>query len=120
MKRRKELSNALHRVKDKILEARKDGVSLVTVVKQEEVKAEEPEHWDEKQTSGPGIIRRIAHMFVMTSRKSRGAGAPAPPFFSWRQTLWTWVGTFLTLLALTGCSHLLTENYGPEYGLALG
>jgi hypothetical protein len=72
------------------------------------------------QTRCTAIWKRVAQKAVTTWKKCRGSNAQPPPPFNWRQTAWSFVGTFVTLMFLTLINKTMTEKFGSEYGIVLG
>mmetsp|Transcript_28733 Transcript_28733/g.47562 ORF Transcript_28733/g.47562 Transcript_28733/m.47562 type:complete len:603 (-) Transcript_28733:147-1955(-) len=62
----------------------------------------------------------IARKLKMMANKSRGANIRAPPVFSWEATLWSFVGTLVTLLILLNINEQIKKTYGQKYELTLG
>mmetsp|Transcript_37540 Transcript_37540/g.79160 ORF Transcript_37540/g.79160 Transcript_37540/m.79160 type:complete len:512 (-) Transcript_37540:1674-3209(-) len=69
----------------------------------------------EASPSGKTLKSRIIMMF----RKWKGANNEPPPPFTTKESIWTFCGCFLTLLALLNFSDAITKR-NPDLGLVLG
>jgi HPP family len=132
--RHSELSSALHRVRDKVLELKRQGLDLKEYVDKnsgggtsevlEDTAASDHGLRQRKPRAALKAIKKAAEAaraeLATSIRKAKGAGAPIPPGYSWRQTLVTFVGSLTTLLAITSLSDRVQTMWGPDYGMVLG
>lgn len=63
------------------------------------------EHSWEDRHCDCGCLTAVTTKLTTVARKARGGGMAIPPPMTSQQALWTWVGTFLTLLVLSGIDH---------------
>jgi hypothetical protein len=133
--RHAELSSALHRVRRKVLALHRQGFDLKAYVDQRATGGGGGAEAGEYAAADDGLRRRkpSAAMKAMREatksttaaittsvRKAKGAGAPIPPVYSWKQSLLTFFGSFVTLLAITSLSDHFQTMWGPDYGIVLG
>jgi len=52
-------------------------------------------------------------------RKCKGGNGHPPPAFGWRQSMWTFLGVFLSI-SMIRTTDLATRALGPEYAVPLG
>lgn len=120
--RRHELSDALRRVKRKIVHARQMSVDLGTLVQDEaprkHIDAQQALAWHEtkfREIYGAFITKLLSIM-----KKTKGAGVLPPPRFTIRQSCHTFVATFATLLVLTRLQVYFLNKYGTNQSFELG
>jgi hypothetical protein len=68
------------------------------------------EHSWEDRHCDCGCLTAVATKLTTVARKARGGGSVIPPPMTTQQALWTWLGTFLTLLVLSGIDHGLVTT----------
>jgi hypothetical protein len=132
MQRREELRDTMRRVRNKLLYILKMGMTLEDLVKYEEDKKIQQDDDDdddsisksEKSMSNydplRSLVRHTKNRLVATARKSKGSSVQPPPPFSWRQTMVTFVGCFITMIILTRLNYFLAQTRGPDYTIVLG
>ena len=139
--RKKEFSDAMHRIRLRILEARALGIPLDEIVernakkKEEEEKKDDQNEYENEIAEALGCIRDLfgefGHLlasglrllwkrFRTILRKSMGAKVQPPPAFTWIQSAHTFFGSLVTLLILTKLGDLLMKKHGPDYAIILG
>jgi len=119
--RREEMQDAIYRIKRKVLITARMGVSLEDIVKAEERKQTSSPEFGKERTSHAGqLFQAVQQRAVSTAKKCKGGGIQPPPGFTWNQTIWTFVGSFATLLMLTRLNVHVTEHYGSDYSIVLG
>jgi hypothetical protein len=131
--RHRELSSALHRVRRKVLALHRQGLDLKAFVDTHAAGGgtevgEDAAVGDGLRHRKPSAAIKAIHdatratkaALTTSVRKAKGAGAPIPPVYSWKQSLLTFVGSFVTLLAITSLSDHFQTMWGPDYGIVLG
>lgn len=136
--RRKERYNTLQRVRQKLRVLRILNMSLESFVREESHRPTTSSKLDaahqfyskiggtvtfianDSQTKAGAAWSWISQKAVTTWKKCRGANVRPPPPFTWRQTLFTFFGCFVTLAVITKINDALTNNYGSEYSIVLG
>jgi hypothetical protein len=61
----------------------------------------------------------VQHRMVTVFRKAFGGDVQPPPAMGWQQSLLTFFGCFVTLLALTRLNVHVNERLGPDYTITL-
>lgn len=98
-----------------ILDSLRDPMEMAHII------MEEGKHFaeltvQEAKTQQKFITRKLKRM----ARKSRGANIRAPPAFTWEATMWSFVGTLLSLLILLNVNEQIKKTYGSKFELTLG
>ena len=115
--RHKELSDALQRVRNKIRTLRKMGIPLDQYIRQQEKMEQEEEEASAMQPTGSFLHRAaddVRRRIQAAAVKMLGTDVKPPPSMSWRQTGWTFLGTFLTLLMITRLNVLILDTIGSD------
>jgi len=76
------------------------------------------EHSWEDRHCDCGCLTAVTKKLMIVARKARGGGMAIPPPMTTQQALWTWLGTFLTLLVLSGINHALVTT--TDHSLLIG
>jgi hypothetical protein len=118
--RRAELASVFRRVRTKILALKRMGVSLVTLVNDNATAQIQQEAHVRKESTVSRSVARLKERLTMMIRKTRGGGMQPPPAMSWKQSSLTFVGAFLTLVAVCRLNVSVIERFGVEYGIVLG
>jgi CBS-domain-containing membrane protein len=96
------------------------GMSLETLVNENSAQQIQQKAQIRKETIVASAVARLKERLTMMIRKSRGGGMQPPPAMSWKQSSLTFVGAFLTLLAVCRLNVSVIERFGVEYGIVLG
>jgi hypothetical protein len=82
---------------------------------------EEGKHLAEKTVEAANTQRKlVTRKLKALARKCRGANIRAPPVFTWGASIWSFVGTLISLLILLNVNEHIKGTYGDKYALTLG
>lgn len=122
--RREELRRALHRVKNKILAAKRMGMSIKQLVESDastiKVEASTVSTTADSTANAESFFQRLLHHLAMVLKKAKGGGAPRPPSFGWTESLLTFAGVWVTLMMIGSMQEAIAAGLGPNYRLTLG
>lgn len=119
--RQSEVKAVFRRVRAKILVITRQGISLETFIEENAAKEDQVAS---NRTSAAWqfgeYARELKERLITTLRKTRGGGVQPPPTMSWKQTLLTFSGVFITLLMITRLNIYVVSQHGPDYEIVLG
>ena len=127
--RREEVQHAWRRLRTKVLALKRLGIDLAEEVRKHEVStqpqlpgaadsAPEAEAKGSRWWTAPGRHQQgfdwTQERVRRTVRKARGGGGTPPPSAHWHQSIFIFVGVFVTLAAVTNYSVLLSRLSGSN------
>jgi hypothetical protein len=118
--RRSELAAVLRRARNRILALTRMGINIEKLVEDNAAAAAEANkpYFMASFSSGQ-CLGDVQHRMVTVFRKALGGDVQPPPAMGWQQSLLTFFGCFVTLLALTRLNVHVNERLGPDYTITL-
>ncbi|KAL3943625.1 MAG: hypothetical protein SGBAC_002293 [Bacillariaceae sp.] len=126
-KKKSEMSACWRRVRQRLCAIKAMGKTLKEVIQEESQKVEDIRH--KPQTIGDfindvdgtcnTITTYLSGKLRLEATKFFGADVKAPPGFGFMPTVFTFVGSFVTLAMLTNLNKALVKEYGSGYSIVL-
>jgi hypothetical protein len=118
--RRSELAAVLRRARNRILALTRMGINIEKLVEDNAAAATEANkpYYMASFSSGQ-CLGDVQHRMMTVYRKALGGDVQPPPAMGWQQSIFTFFGCFITLLALTRLNVHVNEHLGPDYTFTL-